>query len=45
MATYSNPESTLGTPDLTVSSVSTFAAPSATVRAQSLYSAVDVTSF
>ena len=44
-AVYSNPESTLGTPDLTVSSVSNFSAPSGTVRAQDLYSAVDVGSF
>jgi len=45
-AVYSNPESTLGIPGLTVSSVSNFpAAPSATVRAQDLYSAVDVGSF
>jgi hypothetical protein len=44
-AVYSNPESSLGTPDLTVSSVSNFSAPSATVRAQDLYSAVNVGSF
>jgi hypothetical protein len=44
-AVYSNPESSLGTPDLTVSSVVNFSAPSATVRAQNLYSAVDVGSF
>ena len=44
-AVYSNPESTLGTPDLTVSSVSNFAGLSATVRVQDLYSAVDVGSF
>jgi len=42
---YSNPEATLGTPDLTVSSVGDFTAPSATVRAQDLYCAVDVGSF
>jgi hypothetical protein len=44
-STYSNPEATLGTPDLTVSSVNNFTAPSATVRAQDLYCAVDVGSF
>ncbi len=44
-AVYSNPESGLGTADLTVSTVSNFSAPSATVRAQDLYSAVDVGGF
>jgi len=44
-AVYSNPESGLSTPDLTVSSVSNFSGLSATVRAQDLYSAVDVGDF
>ena len=44
-AVYSNPESGLSTPDLTVSSVSNFSGLSATVRAQDLYSAVDVGNF
>ena len=44
-AVYSNPESTLGTADLTVSSVSNFSGLSATVRTQDLYSAVDVGNF
>ena len=44
-AVYSNPESSLGTADLTVSTVSNFSSPSSTVRAQDLYSAVDVGSF
>ena len=44
-AVYTNPESSLGTPDLTVSSVSNFSAPSATRREQDLYSAVDVGDF
>ena len=49
-AVYSNPESTLGTPDLTVTGVNnlsagTGSAPSGTDRAQDLYSAVDVGSF
>jgi hypothetical protein len=44
-AVYSNPESTLGTADLTVTGVNNFSAPSGTVRAQDLFSAVDVGSF
>jgi len=44
-AVYSDPESSLGTPDLTVSSVSNFSGLSATIRGQDLYSAVDVGSF
>ena len=49
-AVYSNPESSLGTPDFTINSVNNFSSgtgttPNATVRAQDLYSAVDVGSF
>jgi hypothetical protein len=44
-STYSNPEATLGTADLTISGLNNFTAPSATVRAQDLYCAVDVGSF
>jgi hypothetical protein len=44
-AVYSNPESSLGTPDLTVTGVNNFNGLSTTIRGQDLYSAVDVGNF
>jgi hypothetical protein len=44
-AVYSNPESTLGTPDFAVAGVNNFSAPSAPERELDLYSAVDVGNF